>query len=98
MPYPKFLVMFESVTSRKSAGPPGRVNSAELKADDSEINKVLLTLIMQLVLVLLDIQIKKSLTEIIVSKLNLIQQVKKLPCCVMQLLIAFELSNQNFPL
>ena len=47
MPYPKFLVMFESVTSRKSAGPPGRVNSAELKADDSEINKVLLTLIMQ---------------------------------------------------
>lgn len=57
VPYPKFLVMFESVTSRKSAGPPGRVNSAELKADDSEINKI-----------------KKSLTEIIVSKLNLIQQ------------------------
>ena len=47
VPYPKFLVMFESVTSRKSAGPPGRVNSANLKADDSEINKVLLTLIMQ---------------------------------------------------
>ena len=47
MPYPKFLVMFESVTSHKSAGPPGRVNSADLKTDDSEINKVLLTLIMQ---------------------------------------------------
>ena len=44
VPYPKFLIMFENVTTQKSAGTSKRVNSADLKADDSDIDKVLLTL------------------------------------------------------
>ena len=40
VPYPKFLVMFENNTTHKSAGPSERINSGDLKVDDTEIEKV----------------------------------------------------------
>lgn len=45
VPYPKFLIMFENITTHKSAAPSKRVNSADLKADDGDIDKVSLILV-----------------------------------------------------
>ena len=41
VPYPKFLVMFESNTTHKPAAPSERIYSGDLKVDDTEIEKVI---------------------------------------------------------
>ena len=77
MPYPKFLVMFENNATHKPSAPSERINSGNIKVDDTEIEKVILNFILSDQLISdIVIQIKKSLSEIIVSKLSLIQQVQ----------------------
>ena len=44
VPYPKFLIMFENVDTHKSTIPSERVNADDLQVDDTEIDKVLLSI------------------------------------------------------
>lgn len=53
VPYPKFLVMFENNVTCKSACPTDKVNSDDLKVDDSEIEKVQYTYYSYLYLLLI---------------------------------------------
>jgi len=46
VPYPKFLVMFENSTARKSPGPIKRVETKDIKLDDAEIEKVAICLVL----------------------------------------------------
>lgn len=45
VPYPKFLVMFENNATHKPPAPSERINSGDLKVDNTEIEKVILDFI-----------------------------------------------------